>query len=821
MKKLNLLIILLLMFSLFVSGCGDDTVIDGDIDGDSENTDGDEDSEAVDGDKDAEEDGDMEETEQEIDEESAPVSLIDYVDPFIGTGGPGFNVGSGLPGATAPFGMLKVSPDTSEENGAFPAYHCGGYNDMDDYILGFSHTHLYGVGITEYGDFIVMPTFFDAELVNPFMQKKYRSLFKKETEVATPGYYAVTLDDTKIRVELTATERAAHHRYTYPESKSSQAADVLLDFSEAIADVQIKDGSIKVDKDAKTVEGWVLNHGSFSGRYGGIDVYFVARFNREIKSFITRNAGTIETDIAEQSGAETGAVLTFDLAEGNVVEMQAAISFVSIEQAWLNLNTEMPEWDFEATHAATRANWEEQMSFLTLLEGGTEDQRVKLATSMFHLFMAPNIFSDVNGKYVGFDDQIHETDTTYYTDFSMWDTYRTLHPLLSLVRPDVSGELIKSLLLMAEQGGSLPKWPQGKGYTGCMVSSPADTVIADAYVKDVTGFDADFAFSEMLKHAKGPVVEVSREDVEHYNEHGYVKAESGSGSVSKTMEHAVNDYAIYQMALKMGETEEAAHFKEQSKNYKNLWDPVTKFFRGKNEDGTWDGGDIAEEDFDTILNHSYYTEGNAWQYLWLVPQDMAGLMGLMGSAEAMTERLDYLFTEAEKHQQFLVDNPEDIAVYVPPPYYWHGNEPDIHAAYMFLQSGRPDLTQKWVHWISEELYDTDAAGIPGNDDCGTLSAWYVFSSMGFYPVPSSSMYMVGRPLFKLLEITTKGGTLRIEAPEAGGENIYVQSVTLNDTALEVPYFDHSDIINGGILHFEMGPNPSEWGKVDTIPQYAE
>lgn len=829
MKQTSFLFLFILILFVFAIGCGDNGNSDGDTDGDTSENEIETDDEALDGDFDLAEnseseiDGDSElETEAEAEqEESGPIDMVEYVNPFIGTGGPGFNVGSGFPGATAPFGMLKVSPDTSYEHGVFPAYHCGGYNDMDNYIIGFSHTHLYGVGIPEYGNFLVMPTFVDPEVTNPLYYKKYSSLFTKDNEEASPGYYSVILDDTGIKAELTATERAAHHRYTFPTTKASQPADLIFDFSYAIADGEIIDGSINIDKENNTVEGWVLNDGSFSGRYGGIDIYFVARFNRDIQSFITKSGDTYEEEVAEQSGAETGAILTFDLAESNQLEMQAAISFVSIEQARLNLNTEMPEWDFDKTHQATREKWKKEMSIVTVYDGGTEDDRIKMATSLFHIFMAPNIFNDVNGKYIGFDDQIHETDSTYYTDFSMWDTYRTYHPLMTLTNPELTTDFVNSLLLMAEQGGDLPKWPQGKGYSNCMVSTPADVVIADAYVKDVRGFDEQYAFSKMVEHAKHPVSKAGREDVEHYVEHGFVRADKGGGSASKTMEHAIADYAIYQMALKLGKTDEVSYFKEASKNYKTIWDPAVKFFRGKNEDGTWQDGAFTEEDYNSTAQHKYYTEGNAWQYLWLVPHDMQGLMELIGGAETMSERLDYFFVEAEKHQQFLEENPDDIATLVPPPYYWHGNEPDIQAAYMFLQSGRPDLTQKWVTWISNILYGTDAGGIPGNDDCGTMSAWYVFSSIGFYPVPGSDLYLVGRPLFKRMDVKTTNGTLAIDAPNAGGDNIYVQSVKLNGEDLEVPYFYHSDIANGGTLYFEMGSEPSEWGKVTTIPQYAE
>ncbi len=800
-----MLLLLMIPFLMFACDDGGDDPVDGD------STDGDQ----VDG------DGEWADTEEEG-EQAAPLRMVDWVDPFIGTGGPGFNVGSGLPGPTAPFGMIYPSPDTRKELGAEPFYHCSGYYADDDIITGFSHTHLYGVGAQDLGHVMLMPTT-NAITNDSVKPNGYWSFFDKETEEARPGYYAVTLKDTDIRVELTATTRAAHHRYTFPQSAQSKEVFVLLDHYHAVDDTEVTEGDITIDSATQTIEGWLTGKGGFTGRYGGLSVYYVMQFNRPFSSTGTFKDWTVTADATEVSGTPIGAYLGFDVSDGEPVEARVAISYVSIEEARNNLNIEMPDWDFDTAAQELEDTWEQELSVVSFT-GGTDSQRTMMATALYHAFYMPDTFTDQSGKYIGFDKQVHEAqDFTYYTNFSMWDTYRSLHSLLTLLKPERQRDMLTSLVTMYEQGGYLPKWPMGAGYTNCMNGSPADVVIADSYVKGITDFDAEKAFEGMLLTANAPVPPEhpysGRSDIQNYIDLGYATTNTG-GPVARTQEFAVADYAISQMAAAMGKTDEAEIFLQRSKNYKNLWHSDYKFFWAKRPDGTWlDDFDPLQFEIEREVEPGgrkvkAYTEGNAWHYRFLAPHDPEGLAELFGSNETMAQELNTFFEKAaierEERQQELEDG-YTLNSLLPPTYYWHGNEPDIHAAYLFARVGRADLTQKWVHWIAEHLYGDGVDGVPGNDDCGTLSAWYVFSALGFFPMPGSDLYIVGSPFFPQAEINLPGGVLKIEAPDASLENIYVQSVSFNGEELESPWFTHDMIASGGTLHFEMGPEPGSWG----------
>ncbi|RJO64781.1 MAG: glycoside hydrolase family 92 protein [Myxococcales bacterium] len=790
----------LLLLGLGFSACSDrnsNPSADGEAtDGD---TDGDEETAPSDGD---ETDGDEESEPSDGDE--TPERMVDLVNPFIGTGGLGYSVGSGLPGALAPFGLVKVSPDTEKETGAPPFYHCSGYHADDTIIDGFSHVHIYGAGAADLGNIRFMP------ILGPITPDKtrpmnYRSPFQKTNEYAKPGWYAVTLDATGTTAELTATEHAAHHRYTFSAEPADGRGYLLIDLDEGVPSTRVTDGGIAVDAEARTVEGWVLSSGDFSGRYGGMPIYFAARFNRPFDHWGTW-AGSHETlndGAPVQSGDILGAYLGFDLGDGEPVEAQVGVSYVSIDNARENREAEMPEWDFDGARAATEAAWEDELSVVRF-EGGAHDQRVIMATALYHAFIHPDIFSDVNGEYVGFDRQTHTAEgEAYYNTFSLWDTYRTLHPLMTLLKPERTRDMMTSLVKMAEQGGWLPRWPMGLGDSGSMIGTSADVAIADAYVKGVADFDVDTAFAKIEAAASGPAGHYGdRGGIEEYMTLGYVADDKQGGSVAKTMEYGVDDSAIANLARALGETEKADYYAERSKNYRHLWYADEQFFFPRNSDGSW----ITDLSLDSW--EEPYTEGTAWQYIWLAPHDMRGLLGLFGSQESMTAKLTTFFEEGKREAEggtvFALDAPA---------YYWHGNEPDIHAAYLFLQGGRPDLTQKWVEWISNALYSTAPDGLAGNDDCGTLSAWYVFSSLGFYPIAGSDVYLVGKPLFPHAEAALAGGTLTVEAPDVSPENIYVQGVTLDGAPLDVPWFFHRDIAQGATLHFDMGPEPSEWGKI--------
>lgn len=821
------LVVLLLAISLF-SACGGDSGTgtpdgdspdgdepDGDT-GDGDEPDGDtgdgdsSDGDATDGDgEDGDlEDGDLEDGDDSDGDEGFSIDErhVDWVDPFIGTGGLGFGFGSGVPGPKTPFGMIHPSPDTMGEHGVIPFYHFGGYYYDDPYIIGFSHTHLYGVGANDMGNILLMPTLnepsFDAT-----RRKQYRSDFRKETEDARPGYYTVLLDRPNVLVELTATARVAHHRYHYPPMEDNARGYVVLDLGHVIPDAQIVEAQFAVGEDNQSVEGWVFDVGAFTGRYGGLKIYFAMRFSRPFASVNGFAGNTFSEDrsLHGVDGEKIGAYLGFDLSGSDgLLEVQVAISYVSTDNAWLNLTTETPDWDFDAVHEAAEAAWEAEMRVVRFA-GGSAEERVIMSTALYHACIMPNLFMDVNNEFIGFDKQTHVADFAYHNEFSLWDTYRTEHPFLHLTKPEFSVDLMKSLVKMAELGGDLPKWPQGAGDTGFMVGTPADIAIADAYLKGVTDFDVEFAYERMSAVAVAPSTQSNygtRSGVLDYVNLGYVSTDHSS-SVSKTMEYAIADYAMHLLALALGKPqEEADAHLARSKNYANHWDPDRRFFIGRDAEGNF------VESFNPLRWENFYAEGTAWQYLWLVPHDPAGLIDVFGTPDSMLETLTDFF-ELGKEQ---LENRTGLELLDAPTYYWHGNEPDIHAAYLFNEVGRPDLTQKWVDWASAFHYSSQPDGIAGNDDCGTLSSWYIFSSMGFYPVAGTPKYWIGRPLFPYAEMTVTNGTLVVEAPGAGGENIYVQSVTLNGQPLTVPWFDHADIADGGTLHFEMGPEPSQWGR---------
>jgi len=815
--KRNISLAVLAILLLLSCACGgednaDNTDGDDVADGDIENSDGEDNS---DGDMDSNLDGDMEvvegdsDTETEADAEEQPERrLVDYVNPFMGTGGRGFMIGSSTPAATAPFGMVKVGPDTTGVNGAPPFYHCSGYFYEDPIIIGFSHTHMHGTGVPDYGHIMFQPLVgFDESSTNP---KNYKRYFAKEDEFASPGYYAVKLDNG-VNVELTAREHSAHHRYAYP-AETGENAYVLIDLTHAAEKDYIKDSEITVDAEKREVSGWVFSHGSFSGRFGGHYIYFAARFKQDFATWGTWKDWDLYPNEITQRGEVAGAYFSFASEATVPVEAQVGISFISIEQAKLNLETEMTDWDFDAARLETENYWETELSRIDARS--TDEESLKIFySSLYHAFQMPTLFTDVNGKYLGFDDQVHEADGfRYYTDFSLWDTYRTLHPLLILVQPERQLDMVKSLIKMYEQGGGFPKWPMANGYSNCMVGTSSDIVVSETYIKGITDFDAETAYEGLCKTANAPPPEGAEysgrgNEVASYLELGYVAADQGSSSVSKSQEYYYDDWALSHFAEALGKTEDAAMFLERSMKYPLLWHPDTKFFRARNLDGSW------VEEFSEVNWLDYYTEGTAWQYLWFVPQDIPGLMELFGGRDAMFERLDKFFEE-EKARQQRIDEGSILDQMGTPQYYWHGNEPDLHASYIYADAGKPSKTQEWARWIMATLYGLDSEGLQGNDDCGTMAAWYIFTSMGFYPVPGSVDYIVGSPALDSVSILDKDGqaVLTINAANASRENVYVQSAELNGEDINAVRLNHTQITGGAVLDFVMGPEPSSWGE---------
>jgi predicted alpha-1,2-mannosidase len=744
-------------------------------------------------------DDDSSDSTGELDAADSPdgaQGLVESVNPLVATGGVGFFVGSGLPGPSLPHGLAKPGPDTTGPFGDFPAYHCGGYHALDDVVIGFSHTHLYGVGINEYGNILLT-----AALGPPRKElserANYESPFRKETETAEVGYYAVTLDKPKVRAELTATERGAHHRYTF-EGQAPQPL-LVLDLSHATPSGEITDSALAVLDGGVAFEGWVDQRNDFSGRYGGIRIHFAGRFNRPPSDFATWSADDFGAGVAQRNGPRTGAQFAF--SDEGPVEAAVAISFTSVANARLNLDAELPTFDFEATRAKAVSAWSLLLDKFRIT-GGSAEHRAIFATAIYHIWHMPNYFFDVNREFVSFDRSVQRADGfDYYTDFSMWDTYRTLHPFVSLVTPERSRDMVLSLLEMARTGGYLPKWPQGYGYTNTMNGTPADIVITDAFLRGVTGFDPELALAHMLDTANGSTTGPfeGREGIQSYLAHGYIAADESGEGVSATLEHAHADFAIAGLSRALGREEQAETFEERARfAYQTLWDPESAFLRGRNADGSW-------APLDPYAWEPYYTEGNAWQYTWMVPWDGPGLVELFGSTESFLAKLEEFFEQGKvEYDAIRASNFGTLEALLPLRHYWHSNEPAIHAAYLFVWAGRPDLTQKWVHWIANNLYRDTPDGIPGNDDAGTLSAWYAFSALGLFPIPGTDLYVLGTPLFPRVEVDLPGGTLTIEAVNWAEGQYEVATVELNGSPVNGWTLRHADLARGGTLRFTMG-----------------
>jgi predicted alpha-1,2-mannosidase len=724
---------------------------------------------------------------------------VDYVDPFIGTGGVAFGHGSAVVGAISPFGMARISPDSTMPEGAVNFHHFSGYYYEDTMINGFSHLHFHGTGATDYGSLLMMPT--DGFDNSKITEEGYRSSFDKQSEFASPGYYSVVLDEGDIQVELTTSGRAGIHRYTFPAQTTADGATVVIDGAHMVDTGRTEDISFEIDPASHTVSGSHHAWGALSGRSGGYDLYWVIEFDRPFTTYGTWVSTTVEEGSTEVSDPieSAGVYLNFDMSGGGILNARVGISWVDLAGARTNLEQETPGFDFDGLASATEAIWEQLLSRVRVA-GGSEDERTMFYTAMYHSLVMPTIISDADGRYIGFDQEVHTADGfDYYTDFSIWDTFRTLHPWLTLVYPEYQSDMIRSLLKMYEQDDFIPIWPAGLGDAGCMIGANGEIVIADSYVKGIRDYDVDLAYEAVRRSATeaAPPDSTSpgRRAIDDYLTLGYVSTESKRDGTSMTLEYAASDFAVAEFARALGKEDDAQLFDEHSKYYANLWDPETGFFRSRLTDGSF------RHPFDPDLwVESDYTEATAWQYLWYVPHDAVGFMELMGGQEAFLDRLEDFFARSLEEEMGL----DDISSMLYRTYYWHGNEPDIHAVYFFNDAGRQDLLGKWLRWIIETNYTTGPDGIPGNDDCGTMSAWLTFSSLGIYPLPGKDFYYIGSPIFEAAEIDLpNGNVLSIKAAGAGPEKYYTSAATLNGVNLQDFTFTHSEIAGGGELILEM------------------
>lgn len=730
----------------------------------------------------------------------AVARYTNLVDPFIGTAGTkSINC---FPGAVLPWGMVAASPDTTVSTGT-PASgtHASGYLSEDDLIQGFSHTRLQGTSTPDIGVVMLMPAVGAAASL--ITEAGYHSTYDKTTEAASPGYYAVTLTKPNVRAEMTVTRRGAHHRYTFVSAPAGGVGQVVLDLGHAMIGTNIIDAQLAVN--GSVLEGYTTPSGRFSGpSVGGLKTYFSIQFDPAPTSVSTWTGTTIDATTTSRSGTKIGAVASFAVAAGTQIHARVGISYVDVAGARGNRVAELQTLDFDGDKQRASDAWQTQLAAVRFT-GGTDAERTIMATALYHSMVVPSLVTDVDGRYHGFDNATHTATFDYHTNFSMWDTYRTVHPLLDLVRPAQQSNLSQSLIQMAREGGYFPRWPMGHGYPNITAGSPADVVVAESYLRGVRGFDPSEAVDLMLKEVDSPPPPGSqhsgREGLASYLSVGYVPVGTvvpgvGARVVVRTLEYNVADASISALATAIGRTADATRSHTWSQSYHTLWDTSTNVFRGKNADGTW------TTPFNPLTDdENLYYGANGLQYSWLVPQDMLGLMALHGSPDLMTTHLTSFFTQAQAA----------IAANQPANYYIQGNEPDINAAFLFLAAGHPELTQRWVDWAATSFYSTAHDGLPGNEDAGALSAWYVLSALGLYPATATNVWLIGRPSFPRVELSVQNGTLVLDAPLASPTNIYVQNVTWNGVVLAHPWITQDQIANGGTLHFDMSPQPGTWG----------
>ena len=731
-------------------------------------------------------------------EKDLPKEYTDSVNVFIGTGGHGHT----FPGATLPHGMVQLSPDTR----LFGWDACSGYYYDDTSIMGFTHTHLSGTGIGDYGDILFMPVVGEKPLIAGTAEKPdegYRSRFSHEQESARPGYYQVLLQDDSINVELTATLRAGLHRYTYPKASDAR---LIVDMEPTIHGHQHPVTQIRVVNDStiagmKYTVGWAKHH----------YVYFYAVFSSPF-DYKLYSGTEYQSDSTSVTVNTAKAVMSFrNLPADGRVLAKVGISSVDEEGARLNVEAEIPNWDFEGVMKQANTTWNEALGKIDI-ETSDNDSRTVFYTSLYHAFIQPSLASDVDGRYRTMGHEIkQDVSYTNYTVFSLWDTFRAAHPLYTIVTPEQNQAFIRSLLRKYDEGGILPKWELASNETGTMIGYHAVSVIADAMMKKQCDFDVKKALEACIRSSvydttgvtpmmdrqilNGKLMPVS---IKYKNELGYIPCDKVGGSVSQGLEFAYNDWLIAQMMKEHNRKDLYDKYMELSRNYRNYFDPETKLMRGRLSDGSW----ITPFDPASVQRPSNYVEGNAWQWAWFVPQDVEGLMELVGGQKSFEAHLDTLFTTSSE----LTGDPNaaaDVTGMIGQ--YAHGNEPSHHIPYLYNYAGAPRKTQALVDHILRTLYHNDPNGLSGNEDVGQMSAWYALSAMGFYSFcPGRPVYEIGRPIFDKVTIhLSNGKDFVIQAKNNSVENKYIRSMKLNGEDLAEPRFSHFDLMKGGELIFEM------------------
>ena len=742
---------------------------------------------------------------------AAGQQAVDYVNPIIGTNG----MGHTFPGACTPFGWVQLSPDTDtiphNVDGVYQkkAYeYCAGYQYRDKTIVGFSHTHLSGTGHSDLGDILLMPTVGDLQL-NPgtaeHPENGYRSRFNHSTEKATPGYYEVMLDDYSIKAQLTATPRTGVHKYTFPKDKDGH---LILDLTHGIYnyDGKVLWTSLRVENDT-LLTGYRITNGWARTNY----TYFAISLSQPIKNYGYKDKEKInyngfwrrfdvEHNFPEIAGRKVVAYFDFETSKNPELVVKVALSAVSTEGALKNLRAEASGRTFDELAATARENWNRELDCFQV--EGTEDQKAMFYTSLYHTMINPSVYMDVDGKYRGLDHNIHQAEGfTNYTIFSLWDTYRAEHPFLNLIAPRQNADMVESMIKHEQQSvhGMLPVWSLMGNENWCMSGYHGVSVLADAIAKGVYS-NVDEALPAMVSTSTVPYYE----GVADYMKLGYVPLDKSGTAASSTLEYAYDDWTIYQTALRAGDHETADAYYKRALNYRNIYDPALGFARPRYSDGSF------KKEFDVLQTYGEgFIEGNSWNFSFHVPHDVFGLIDVMGGEKAFLDKLDKLFSMhlPEKYYEKNEDITEDCLVGG----YVHGNEPSHHVPYLYAWTSKPWRTQYWVREILNKMYRNDINGLGGNDDCGQMSAWYLFSVMGFYPVcPGTDQYVLGAPYLPYLKLTLPNGkVLEIKAEGVGDKNRYVRSLKWNGEAYDKLYITHEDLMQGGVLEFKMSASPNK------------
>ena len=726
------------------------------------------------------------------DEAAGSEDLTQYVNLAIGTGGHGHT----YPGATVPFGMVQLSPDTYTKGWDW----CSGYHDTDKSLMGFSHTHLSGTGIGDLLDVLLMPGTGSPKTVpgtreNP--ESGYRSRFSHQDEIAKPGYYSVLLRDYNIRAELSATERAGIHRYTFPKDENSH---FILDLTHVSGGdpKTVRWSELKVIGN-DTIAGGRRTAGWAKGR----DVYFCMKFSKPFRRVEILSNDQPLNEVKNATGAALKALVYFPMTDGGTVLVKTGISGVSVAGAQGNLEAELPGWDFDQVRQAAHDAWQRELAKIEIETANRKHKEI-FYTALYHTMCAPTLFDDTDGQYRGMDGtnrRLPKGEHNYST-FSLWDTYRAAHPLYTLFQSERVPGLVNCLIRMSiESPEGVPVWPLYAKETGTMSGYHSVVVVAEALAKGFKGIDAATAYRPMRQRA---MIDDYR-GLNLYRKFGYIPCDLEEESASKSLDYAYDDWAVAHVAEAAGATDDARLLRERSKNYRNLFDKKTKFIRPRLQNGDW-AEPFDPKEISIMKKWRDFTESNAWQATFANQHDLKGYIPLFGGREQFLEKLDSLFNQSTT---LPPDTPPDVAGLVG--MYAHGNEPSHHIAYLYCYAGAPYKTQERVRSLLETMYHDDPDGMAGNEDCGQMSAWYVMSALGFYAVdPVSGNYVFGTPLFDRATVHLGGSKkLAIEAERASPGDLYIQSVMLNGKPHAKTWFRHADIADGGRIVFQMGSRPNK------------